>query len=59
LRGTGFGVLGAVQAAGDLMATVVAGVLYTMASPAIAFGYAAVWMAFAVLASGMLRPARV
>jgi MFS family permease len=58
LRGSGFGVLGAVQATGDLVATVVAGVLYTVASPAIAFGYAAAWMAFAVLASGMLRPAR-
>jgi MFS family permease len=58
LRGSGFGVLGAVQAAGDVVATIVAGLLYTLASPAVAFGYAAVWMAFAVLASGMLRPAR-
>lgn len=58
LRGSGFGVLGAVQAAGDVLATVVAGVLYTVASPAIAFCYAAGWMAFAVVASGMLRPAR-
>ncbi|MGH3636841.1 MAG: MFS transporter [Mycobacterium sp.] len=57
LRGSGFGVLGAVQATGDLMATVVVGVLYTVASPAVAFGYAAAWMAAAVIASGMLRPA--
>ncbi|GBG37367.1 MFS transporter [Mycobacterium montefiorense] len=57
LRGSGFGVLGAVQATGDVIATVVAGVLYTVASPAIAFGYAAGWMALAALASGMLRPA--
>lgn len=57
LRGTGFSALGAVQAAGDLMATVVAGVLYTAVSPALAFSYAAAWMAIAVLA-GMLRPAR-
>ncbi len=56
LRGSGFGVLGAVQAAGDLMATVVAGVLYTLASPAWAFSYAAVWMIGAALASGLLRP---
>ncbi len=56
LRGSGFGVLGAVQATGDLVATVVAGVLYTVASPAVAFGYAAAWMAVAVIASGMLRP---
>jgi MFS family permease len=55
LRGSGFGVLGAVQAAGDVVATVVAGVLYTVASPAVAFGYAAAWMVAAVIASGMLR----
>jgi MFS family permease len=56
LRGSGFGVLGAVQATGDLVATAVAGVLYTVVSPAVAFGYAAAWMAVAVLASGLLRP---
>jgi MFS family permease len=55
LRGSGFGVLGAVQAVGDLVATVVAGLLYTLASPAVAFAYAAAWMVCAVLASGMLR----
>ncbi|MGH8890091.1 MAG: MFS transporter, partial [Acidothermaceae bacterium] len=33
LRGSGFGVLGAVQAAGDLVSTVVVGVLYTTVSP--------------------------
>jgi len=55
LRGSGFGVLGAVQATGDVVATVVAGVLYTLMSPAVAFGYAAVWMLSATIASGMLR----
>jgi MFS family permease len=58
LRGSGFAVLGAVQATGDLVATVVAGLLYTLASPGVAFGYAAAWMAVAVVAAGMLRPAR-
>lgn len=58
LRGTGFGVLGAVQAVGDLVATVVAGLLYTVVSPAVAFTYAAAWMALAVVAAGMLRPQR-
>jgi MFS family permease len=58
LRGSGFGVLGAVQATGDVVATIVAGVLYTVASPAVAFGYAAAWMAVALIASGMLRPSR-
>jgi MFS family permease len=55
LRGSGFGVLGAVQATGDLVATVVAGLLYTLASPAVAFGYAAAWMVAAAIASGALR----
>ncbi|WP_343599290.1 MFS transporter [Mycobacterium sp.] len=57
LRGSGFGVLGAVQATGDLVATVVVGVLYTVVSPTLAFGYAAAWMLLALIASGMLRPA--
>jgi MFS family permease len=56
LRGSGFGVLGVVQAAGDVAATVVAGFLYTLASPSVAFGYAAVWMLAATIASGMLGP---
>lgn len=55
LRGSGFGLLGVVQAGGDVIATVVAGVLYTVVSPAAAFAYAAAWMFVAVLASGMLR----
>jgi MFS family permease len=55
LRGSGFGVLGIVQAAGDVVATVVAGFLYTLASPSVAFGYAAVWMLAATIASGLLR----
>lgn len=57
LRGSGFGLLGAVQAGGDVVATVVAGVLYTVASPAAAFVYAALWMVAAVISSGMLRRA--
>ncbi|TAM67475.1 MFS transporter [Mycobacterium sp.] len=56
LRGSGFGVLGAVQAVGDVVATVVAGFLYTLVSPAAAFGYAAAWMLAAVFAAGLLRP---
>jgi MFS family permease len=55
LRGSGFGVLGAVQATGDVVATVVAGLLYTLVSPAVAFGYAAAWMLAATIASGTLR----
>jgi MFS family permease len=55
LRGSGFGVLGVVRAAGDLVATVVAGALYAAVSPAAAFIYAAAWMIAAVAASGMLH----
>jgi MFS family permease len=55
LRGSGFGVLGAVQATGDVVATVVAGFLYALFSPAVAFGYAAAWMLAAAIASGSLR----
>jgi MFS family permease len=55
LRGSGFGVLGAVQATGDVVATVVAGLLYTLISPGAAFGYAAVWMIAATIASAALR----
>jgi MFS family permease len=54
LRGSGFGVLGAVQAGGDLVSTVVVGVLYTTVSPAAGFTYAAAWMLLSALASGAL-----
>jgi hypothetical protein len=39
----------------DAVATVVAGFLYTLVSPAAAFGYAAAWMAAAVVRAGLLR----
>jgi len=55
LRGNGFGVLGLVQSFGDLGASLVAGVLWATVSPAVAFGYAATWMAASVLASALLR----
>lgn len=54
-RGSGFGVLGLVQAAGDLVATVVGGILFTLVSPAACFIYAAVWMAASLLAS-LVKP---
>lgn len=56
LRGSGFGARCAVEATGAMVATVVVGLLYTVASPAVAPGYAAAWMTVAVVASGMLRP---
>jgi MFS family permease len=58
LRGNGYGVLGLVQSLGDLGATLVAGLLWTLFSPTVAFGYAAAWMAGSVAASGLLSPRR-
>lgn len=56
LRSNGFGVLGLTQALGDLGSTVVAGVLWSVVSPTVAFCYLAAWMFASVIASGLLRP---
>lgn len=50
LRGSAFGLLATVQALGNLLASVIAGLLYTVASPAVAFGYTASCMALALAA---------
>jgi len=47
LRGSGFGMLGAVQAAGDFAASAAVGLLWSVLSPAVGFAYAAAWMAAA------------
>lgn len=57
LRGNGFGALGLTQALGDLGSTAVAGILWAVVSPAVAFGYAAAWMAAATLTGTLLHPA--
>ncbi|MCL5005868.1 MAG: MFS transporter [Acidobacteria bacterium] len=44
VRGTAYGVLGAVNGFGDVVASVLVGVLWTAFSPAIAFGYSAAVM---------------
>ena len=56
LRSNGFGVLGLVQMIGDLGATVIAGILWSVFSATVAFLYAATWMVLSVIASGWLRP---
>ncbi|MFI5758228.1 MFS transporter [Streptomyces sp. NPDC051569] len=56
LRGSGFGLLGAVQAVGDVVATVVVGALYTAVSPTAGFLYAAGWMLLSVLSAGAFAP---
>jgi MFS family permease len=48
LRGSAFGLLAAVQAVGNLAASLIAGVLWTAISPAAAFIYVAAWMALAL-----------
>lgn len=58
LRGNGYGILGLVQSAGDLGATLVAGALWALFSPAVAFAYAAAWMLASVLLAPALRPSR-
>jgi len=50
VRGTAYGVLGAVNGVGDLMASVLVGGLWTLISPAVAFGYSAA----AMLVGGVL-----
>lgn len=52
IRGSAFGVLATVQAVGNVAASIVAGLLYTVASPAVAFGYLAAWMLVALIMLG-------
>ena len=48
IRGSAFGLLAAVQSFGNLAASAVAGVLWSVVSPAAAFIYAAAWMLIAL-----------
>jgi MFS family permease len=49
LRGSAFGLLATVQAGGNVLASVIAGLLYTIAAPTIAFSYVAAWMLIALI----------
>ncbi|MEJ7705413.1 MAG: MFS transporter [Geodermatophilaceae bacterium] len=49
IRGSTFGVLATVQAIGNVAASTAAGLLYTVASPTLAFAYLAAWMIIALL----------
>jgi MFS family permease len=49
LRGSAFGMLATVQSLGNLAASAVAGLLWTLVSPAAAFLYAAAWMLLALV----------
>ncbi len=57
LQGSGFGLLGLVQAGGDLVATAVVGLLWATVSPTAGFGYAAAWMVASLLTASLIRPA--
>jgi MFS family permease len=48
LRGSAFGLLAFVQAAGNLTASAVAGLLWTVVSPTAAFAYLVAWMLIAL-----------
>ena len=54
MRGTVYGTLGAVNGAGDLIASAMVGTLWTVASPVVAFGTAAALMAAGATALLML-----
>jgi MFS family permease len=58
LRGSAFGALGGIQAAGDVVSSVTVGILYAAVSPGVAFAYAGAWMVLSVGASSwlLLRP---
>jgi MFS family permease len=58
LRGSAFGLLAAVQSFGNLAASAIAGLLWTLVSPRVAFTYLAAWMLLALvglLAAGRYR----
>ena len=46
-RGSAFGLLAAIQSFGNLAASGIAGLLWTVLSPSVAFGYLAAWMVVA------------
>lgn len=54
LRGSGFGLLGGLQCAGDFASSASVGVLYATLGPAAGFGLAGAWMALSLLAAGLI-----
>jgi MFS family permease len=60
LRGSAFGLLATVQSFGNIVASAIAGVLWSVFSPTVAFVYLAIWSLVAVLVLARLaRPGRV
>jgi MFS family permease len=56
LRGSGFGSLGALQAFGGLVSSLIVGLLWVALSPAAGFIYAAAWMAVTVAVLAAIGP---
>jgi MFS family permease len=56
LRGSAFGLLAAVQSFGNLAASAVAGLLWTLASPRVAFAYLVAWMGLALFTLLLAAP---
>lgn len=50
IRGSAFGLLAAIQSFGNLAASAIVGLLYTLVSPSFAFGYASAIMLVALVA---------
>ncbi|WP_078948607.1 MFS transporter [Streptomyces noursei] len=55
LRGSGFGLLGLVQSAGDFLSSAAVGLLWTLLTPAVGFTYAAAWTGASALAIWLVR----
>jgi len=49
IRGSAFGLLAATQSLGNLLASGIAGILWTVVSPGVAFAWAAAWMAVSLV----------
>ena len=56
LRGSGFGLLGGLQSAGDFLSSSIVGVLYAAVSPTAGFAYACTWMVASVGTSVLVGP---
>ena len=55
LRGSAFGLLATIHAVGNLAASGIAGLLWTLASPGVAFAYLTGWMLLALVAFALTR----
>ena len=55
LRGSGLGLLGGLQSAGDFLSSAIVGLLFVAVAPTVGFAYAAAWMVLAVAATAWLR----